>query len=123
MAAILSILLFLAPQFDLVIRNGTVVDGSGGKARRADVGIKDGRIVRIGSLKRAYAREVIDASGLIIAPGFDRNTVADRATYAAPHQFPVGIPYVIVNGVVVVRDGKHTGARPGHALSSRTLQP
>jgi N-acyl-D-amino-acid deacylase len=49
---------------------------------------------------------------------FDRNTVADLATYAKPHQYPVGIPDVIVNGIVVVRDGRHTGAKPGQMLRS-----
>lgn len=44
---------------------------------------------------------------------FDPQTVADRATYEEPHQLSVGVPYVLVNGVFVVRDGKHTGAKPG----------
>jgi N-acyl-D-aspartate/D-glutamate deacylase len=44
---------------------------------------------------------------------FDPDRVADRATFAQPHQYPVGIEYVIVNGGVVIEKGKHTGARPG----------
>jgi N-acyl-D-amino-acid deacylase len=47
---------------------------------------------------------------------FDPATVADRATFEEPHQFPVGIPHVIVNGTFVIRDGDHTGARPGRAM-------
>ena len=47
---------------------------------------------------------------------FDPARVADAATYAAPHAFPVGIPHVLVNGVFVVRDGAHTGATPGQIL-------
>ncbi|MET0772072.1 MAG: amidohydrolase family protein [Candidatus Limnocylindrales bacterium] len=47
---------------------------------------------------------------------FDPATVASTATYDRPRSFPVGIPYVIVNGVVVVDDGVHTGALPGRAL-------
>jgi N-acyl-D-amino-acid deacylase len=47
---------------------------------------------------------------------FDPATVADRATFEDPHQFPVGIPYVIVNGAFVIREGEHTGARPGRAV-------
>ena len=49
---------------------------------------------------------------------FDPKTVADRATYAQPHQYPEGTPHVVVNGVVVVRNGAHTGAKPGQALVS-----
>ncbi len=47
---------------------------------------------------------------------FDAQTVADRATYADPHQYPVGIPCVIVNGAVVIDHGQHTGALPGQVL-------
>lgn len=47
---------------------------------------------------------------------FDPRTVADRATYENPHQYPVGIPYVIVNGQPVVDAGNHTGALPGAVL-------
>ncbi len=54
---------------DLLIRNGTVVDGSGAARYRADVGIKDGRIAEIGRIRSAAAR-TIDAEGLIVAPGF-----------------------------------------------------
>jgi N-acyl-D-amino-acid deacylase len=54
---------------DLVIKNGTVVDGSGGPRYRADVGIKDGRIVEIGRISAA-AERAIAADGLIVAPGF-----------------------------------------------------
>ncbi|HJZ87086.1 MAG TPA: D-aminoacylase [Polyangia bacterium] len=47
---------------------------------------------------------------------FDPRTVIDTATFERPHQFPKGIPYVIVNGVVTVDDGRHTGARAGRPL-------
>ena len=47
---------------------------------------------------------------------FDRNTIADRATFADPHQYPVGIDYVIVNGRVVLDHGVHTGETPGRLL-------
>jgi N-acyl-D-aspartate/D-glutamate deacylase len=47
---------------------------------------------------------------------FDPNTVIDKATFEKPHQYPVGIPYVIVNGEVVLDNGKHTGAHPGKVI-------
>jgi N-acyl-D-amino-acid deacylase len=47
---------------------------------------------------------------------FDPKIVIDKATYSDPHQFPEGINYVIVNGKVVVKDGVHTGVKPGIAL-------
>lgn len=56
-------------ELDLVIRNGTVIDGSGLARFRADVGIADGRIARIGRIS-ARGRREIDAEGLIVAPGF-----------------------------------------------------
>jgi N-acyl-D-amino-acid deacylase len=47
---------------------------------------------------------------------FDPDRIIDRATFDKPHQFPEGISQVIVNGVTVVKDGVHTGAKPGRAL-------
>ena len=47
---------------------------------------------------------------------FDPATIADRATFAEPHQYAVGMKHVFVNGVPVIKDGEHTGATPGRAL-------
>ncbi|MEO7117651.1 MAG: amidohydrolase family protein, partial [Candidatus Limnocylindrales bacterium] len=47
---------------------------------------------------------------------FDPAAVRATATYHEPRQFPIGIPYVIVNGTLVVDEGRHTGATPGRAL-------
>src|SRR5258708_11824434 len=55
--------------FDLVIRNGTVIDGSGAQRRIADVAVTDGRIVAVDPKLGPGTRE-IDAGGLIVAPGF-----------------------------------------------------
>jgi len=56
--------------YDLLITNGRIVDGSGGPGYRADVAVQGDRIVRIGNLQRAKAKRVIDARGLVVAPGF-----------------------------------------------------
>jgi dihydroorotase/N-acyl-D-amino-acid deacylase len=50
---------------------------------------------------------------------FDPATVSDKATYENPSQYPTGISYVIVNGVVVIDRGQHTGAKPGRVLYGR----
>ncbi len=64
---------------DLLIRGGTVIDGSGKAAFSADIGIRNGLIVGIGDLSKSQARETIDAAGLIVAPGFiDVHTHADN---------------------------------------------
>src|SRR6184192_3255715 len=47
---------------------------------------------------------------------FDPATIADRATYDKPHQYAVGVKHVFVNGVQVLKDSEHTGAKPGRAL-------
>ncbi|MDQ3173245.1 MAG: amidohydrolase family protein, partial [Acidobacteriota bacterium] len=60
----------LLPGYDLVISNARIVDGSGNPWFRADVGIKDGRIARIGRIDPAQASKSIDAKGQIVAPGF-----------------------------------------------------
>src|SRR4030095_3144544 len=56
--------------FDVIIRGGTVYDGTGRPPLRADVGIKADRVVVIGNLSRATARTFVDATGLAVAPGF-----------------------------------------------------
>jgi dihydroorotase/N-acyl-D-amino-acid deacylase len=59
-----------AQSFDLVIRDGHIVDGTGSPWYAADIGIRDGRIAAIGKLTSAEARKTIDAHGLTVAPGF-----------------------------------------------------
>ncbi len=59
-----------APQYDVLIKNGRIVDGSGRPGYDADVAIKGNRVVGIGNLVHATAARTIDAQGLIVAPGF-----------------------------------------------------
>lgn len=56
--------------FDLLIRGGTVVDGTGAPRFKADIGIRGGRIIFIGTARDRTARDTIEAAGLIVAPGF-----------------------------------------------------
>jgi N-acyl-D-amino-acid deacylase len=63
----------------------------------------DGR----GLLREGYFADVVT---------FDPGAIADRATFERPHQYALGVQHVFVNGVHVLRDGEHTGAKPGRAL-------
>ena len=58
------------PDYDLIIRNGTLCDGSGNPPVRGDLAIEGDRIAAIGPLPDAHGQTEIDASGLIVAPGF-----------------------------------------------------
>ena len=72
-----------AQSFDLLLRGGRVIDGTGNPAFNADVGVRDGEIVMVGSLSGATATRVIDASGLYVVPGFiDMHSHADRALFS-----------------------------------------
>jgi N-acyl-D-aspartate/D-glutamate deacylase len=68
----------------------------------AQVGLRDRGIVREGW-----------AADLVV---FDAATVIDTATFERPANYPAGIPHVIVNGRIAVRDGAETGVRPGRLL-------
>jgi N-acyl-D-amino-acid deacylase len=72
------------------------------------------KVANRGSLKEGYFADVVV---------FDPATVADKATYEQPHQYPVGIETVIVNGVVTVRGGQHTGAHAGRPLFGPGYKP
>jgi len=73
------------PSYDLLIRGGTVIDGTKAPRFDADVAVLDGRIAAVGDLGGARAARVIDAAGLIVAPGFiDSHTHDDQALFAQP---------------------------------------
>jgi dihydroorotase/N-acyl-D-amino-acid deacylase len=83
----------------------------------------------IRKMTSATARRLSISDRGLLQPGlfadvvvFDPETVGDRATYENPHQLPTGIRYVIVNGAAVMKDGVHTGAKPGRALRGPGFQ-
>jgi N-acyl-D-amino-acid deacylase len=49
---------------------------------------------------------------------FNYHTIQDKAAFTEPHQYPEGIPHVIVNGELVINNGEHTGAMPGNVIKS-----
>jgi N-acyl-D-amino-acid deacylase len=100
-----------AHRYDVLLRGGHVMDGTGNPAFRADVGVVDGRIVAVGRLDAASAARVVDVSGRIVAPGFidihshgddtgsGRRTLRneDARVRAAPNLVMQGITAVVVN--------------------------
>jgi N-acyl-D-amino-acid deacylase len=70
---------------------------------------------RLGLYNRGLIREGFIADLTVFNP----ETVKDNATYSEPHRYPDGVPYVIVNGEVTIRDGEHTGALNGSVLKRR----
>ena len=89
---LLTLILLAAPlagqeeeRFDLLIRGGRVVDGSGNPWVQADVAVRGDRIARIGHLPDATADRIVDAGGLVVAPGFiDPHTHAVRGIFDVP---------------------------------------
>ena len=61
---------------------------------------------------RGFLREGMFADVVV----FDPAQIGDRATFEKPHQYAVGMTHVFVNGVQVLKDGEHTGAKPGRAV-------
>lgn len=112
LSRLLALLAFLpllsqAQTYDLVIRNGRVVDGSGNPWQRADVGIQNGKIVRIGIIPAAEGRAVIDAKNQIVAPGFiDVHTHVEGDLEVRP-----GAENFIYDGVTTLVSGNCGGSQ------------
>lgn len=111
-AAVLTALLLFCcscgtpPQtFDLVIKGGTVIDGSGAAGYLDDIGIIGERIAKVGRIKASQARRVLDARGLIVTPGFiDVHTHCDRGIVEVPT-----VDNYLLQGVTTVIGGNCGG--------------
>ena len=96
------------PTYDLVLRNGMIVDGARNPRYKGDVGIKDGRITRMGRIASGQAAREIDAEGLVVAPGFiDLHTHYDAQVFWDPYLTTSGW-----NGVTSVVVGNCGGFAP-----------
>ena len=97
-----------AQDADVLLRGGMVIDGTGSQARRADVAIRDGRIVAVGDLTDRNAARVIDASGLYVTPGFidihshAETGISDPDLATSANNLLQGITTVVVG-----QDGRH----------------
>src|SRR5688500_2574123 len=98
-----------AADFDILIRNARIVDGSGNPWYRADVGIRDGRIARIGILPAESGYRVLEAAGRVLAPGvIDVHTHVEDSLAKIPRA-----DNYILDGVTTIVTGNCGGSRLG----------
>jgi len=101
--------------YDLVIRNGRIIDGAGSPWYSGDVGIRGGRIAAIGNLASAAARRTIDARGMVVAPGFiDMLGQSDLTLLVDPR-----VPSKIFQGITTEVTGEGDSIAP---LNDRILK-
>jgi N-acyl-D-amino-acid deacylase len=112
--ALFALLLTLTPlhaqtaPYDLIIRNGHIIDGTGSPWYSGDIGIRNGRIAAIGFLGAAQARRTIDAHGMVVAPGFiDMLGQSELTILVNPH-----LPSKIFQGITTEFTGEGGSAAP-----------
>src|SRR5260370_37853593 len=105
---LLALPVLLGQPYDIVIRNGHVIDGTGSPWYSADIGIRDGRIAAIGALSEAAARRTIDARHMAVAPGFiDMLGQSELSILVNPH-----LPSKIFQGITTEITGEGNSAAP-----------
>jgi N-acyl-D-amino-acid deacylase len=110
MLALIPFMSLAQERYDLVLRNGLVVDGSGGAPFRADVAVRGDQIARIAPDMAAAAARTIDATGQVISPGFiDIHVHATRGTQMGLFEVPTAGNY-IRQGVTTILDGPDGGS-------------
>jgi N-acyl-D-aspartate/D-glutamate deacylase len=109
--------------YDLLITGGTLVDGTGATPRAADIGVTGDRIVAVDDLTDARAATVIDATGLVVAPGFiDVHSHADRGLVQPEHRSGEGLIRQGVTTAVFGIDGGYSATTVGE-LNDQLLDP
>src|SRR3954454_23412842 len=97
-----------AQPFDLLIRNGHIIDGTGSPWYSGDIGIRGGRIAAIGRLPEAGALKIIDARGMVVAPGFiDMLGQSEITILVNPH-----LPSKIYQGITTEITGEGGSVAP-----------
>jgi N-acyl-D-amino-acid deacylase len=97
-----------AGPYDIIIRNAHIIDGTGSPWYSGDVGISDGKIAAIGNLANAQSKRVIDARGMVVAPGFiDMLGQSDLTILVNPH-----LPSKIFQGITTEFTGEGGSAAP-----------
>jgi N-acyl-D-amino-acid deacylase len=103
---------------DLVLSGGTVIDGTGAPRRRADVAIRDGRIVGVGDHSKDSARRRLDSSGLIVAPGFV-DVMGQTATPLL--EDPKHALNLLSQGITTINAGEGISAAPLSGKEARAM--
>jgi N-acyl-D-aspartate/D-glutamate deacylase len=122
MRAFLHVLLLAAAAaaqpYDVVIRNGHIIDGTGSPWYAADMGIREGRIASIGRLEGSAAKRTIDAHGMAVAPGFiDMLGQSELTILVNPH-----LPSKIYQGITTEVTGEGNSVAPSTTPSSRPIR-
>src|SRR5690348_15609019 len=109
LALVIALSTILSAQtFDVLIRNGHIVDGTGSPWYEGDIGIRDGRIAAIGYFPDARGRETIDARNMVVAPGFiDMLGQSDLSILINPH-----LPSKIYQGITTEVTGEGNSIAP-----------
>lgn len=108
-----------APGFDVIIEHGRIIDGTGAPWYAADVGIRAGRIAAIGRLEEASAKQRIDATGQVVAPGFiDMLGQSELTLLVAPQ-----VPSKIFQGITTEITGEGESIAPVNAAIAREHAP
>jgi len=106
-------------EFDVLIRNGHIIDGTGSPWYAGDIGIRDGHIAAIGDLAHGQAKETIDAAGRVVAPGFiDMLGQSEITMLVDPH-----VPSKIFQGITTEITGEGDSIAPQTDATLARMQP